>query len=162
MRFVNKIYMKTELPYNWQDLIEDANKYVDQEVEKVREDAKAKNLSEEEIEKLIRKVRAKAINAKSNVWAEAKKAFQNIIGCKCWYCEMEATRFDQPVDHFRPKNSVAECDGKHDGYWWLAFDWKNYRLACTFCNSLRRSEDTVGGKQDRFPLIDPSKRAWGP
>jgi hypothetical protein len=72
-------------------------------------------------------------------------------------------RSDNAVDHYRPKSRVAECP-KHPGYWWLAFDWTNYRFSCTFCNSLRRDDQTesLGGKKDRFPLRDESRRAFGP
>jgi hypothetical protein len=67
------------------------------------------------------------------------------------------------VDHFRPKNSVAECKG-HTGYWWLAFDWTNYRFSCTFCNTYgsRQARGTEGGKHNHFPLWDDSRRAWKP
>ncbi|NOY84350.1 MAG: hypothetical protein GXO96_05950, partial [Nitrospirae bacterium] len=47
-------------------------------------------------------------------------------------------------------------------YWWLAFDWENYRCACTLCNSRRNFEDTEGGKACKFPLIDPDTRAYLP
>lgn len=70
-----------------------------------------------------------------------------------------------PIDHFRPKNSVGEEDCEdHPGYWWLAFDWKNFRYSCTYCNSRRRDAetDTTGGKADRFPLRDEVKRCRTP
>ena len=75
---------------------------------------------------------------------------------KCWYCESKQDRSDKPVDHFRPKNSVVE-DAVHPGYYWLAFDWRNFRWSCTFCNSKRRDLEggTAGGKQDHFPIIPP-------
>ncbi|MEI6858501.1 MAG: hypothetical protein V5788_01705 [Shewanella sp.] len=53
-------------------------------------------------------------------------------------------------------------DQAHDGYWWLAFDWKNYRCACTFCNSRRNFEETQGGKACHFPLENPDIRAFTP
>ena len=82
---------------------------------------------------------------------------------KCWYCESIDDRSDNAVDHFRPKNRVAEAaDPGHSGYWWLAFDWRNYRFCCTFCNSYRKSAETAGGKQDHFPLLDETKRAKKP
>ena len=80
---------------------------------------------------------------------------------KCWYCEAEEIRSDMPVDHFRPKNKV-EDEKTHQGYWWLVFDWENYRCACTFCNSRRNFEETEGGKACYFPLVDPAKRAFAP
>ena len=34
-----------------------------------------------------------------------------------------------PIEHYRPKKSAREADGTtHDGYWWLAFDWQNFRI----------------------------------
>lgn len=64
-------------------------------------------------------------------------------------------RSDNPIDHFRPKNKVVECDG-HPGYWWLAFDWRNYRFTCTYCNSRRVNIETAGAKHDHFPLLQPA------
>ncbi len=69
------------------------------------------------------------------------------------------------VDHFRPKNRVSEEDcGNHHGYWWLAFDWRNFRFCCTYCNSRREdlTTGTMGGKADRFPLRDETKRCRTP
>jgi len=78
---------------------------------------------------------------------------------KCWYCEAIENRSDKAVDHFRPKGNVK--DTEHQGYWWLAFDWNNYRYSCTFCNSRRKDQKTgeTGGKSDYFPLIDEANRA---
>ena len=44
----------------------------------------------------------------------------------------------------------------------LAFDWENYRCACTYCNSRRVFEETEGGKACRFPIVDPATRAYSP
>src|SRR5262249_40696306 len=35
----------------------------------------------------------------------------------------------------------------------------NYRFSCTYCNSIRNSSETSGGKQDFFPLADERQRA---
>jgi len=105
--------------------------------------------------------RAKAINKLNRLWSELKELLREISNEKCWYCESIDDRSDNAVDHFRPKNSVVDAPG-HDGYWWLAFDWHNYRFACTFCNSARKSDETAGGKQDRFPLWVEAKRARKP
>jgi uncharacterized protein (TIGR02646 family) len=104
--------------------------------------------------------RAKVINAHSAVWSALKETLLGLSHGKCWYCESIDIRSDNAVDHFRPKNHVKECPDKdNEGYWWLAFKWENYRFSCTFCNSARRSATTAGGKQDRFPLVDETKRA---
>lgn len=99
--------------------------------------------------------------ASSNVWREFFDLLPEGLKRKCWYCEAEDIRSDMPVDHFRPKNRVEEDPG-HSGYWWLAFDWDNYRCACTYCNSKRNAEETQGGKGCRFPLKNPESRAFSP
>jgi hypothetical protein len=107
--------------------------------------------------------RSARVNAHADVWQDADlKAI--LLGAsydKCWYCESRQVRSDKAVDHFRPKNRVAECPD-HPGYWWMAFDLMNYRLSCTYCNSRRRdrANQTTGGKQDCFPLIDETHRAY--
>lgn len=102
--------------------------------------------------------RKKLISDNSALWGELKTALAALSHGKCWYCESKQIRSDNAVDHFRPKNRVADCE-EHEGYWWLAFDWRNYRFSCTYCNSRRISENTSGGKGDRFPLIDEVTRA---
>ena len=97
----------------------------------------------------------------SKVWRDFYNLLPDTFKKKCWYCEAEEIRSDMPVDHFRPKNKV-EDENQHDGYWWLAFDWKNYRCACTFCNSRRNFDETQGGKACRFPLENPEQRAFTP
>lgn len=103
--------------------------------------------------------RASTINHHQDLWKELKPLLEKLSHKKCWYCESAERRSDYAVDHFRPKNRVAETG--NDGYWWLAFDCTNYRLACTYCNSRRVDRDggTSGGKQDHFPLLDESSRA---
>lgn len=99
--------------------------------------------------------------ASSEIWRAFYDLLPESLKRKCWYCEAEEIRSDTPVDHFRPKNKVEE-DRVHDGYWWLAYDWENYRCACTFCNSRRNFEETEGGKACRFPLENPDRRAFTP
>ncbi|OEF54918.1 hypothetical protein [Enterovibrio norvegicus] len=99
--------------------------------------------------------------ASSKVWREFYKRLPENLKKKCWYCESEDIRADMPIDHFRPKNKVEE-ERKHDGYWWLAFDWENYRCACTLCNSRRNFEETQGGKACKFPLENSESRAFQP
>lgn len=81
----------------------------------------------------------------STVWSSLKETLSSISHGKCWYCESKEDRSDKDVDHFRPKSV----------YPWLAFDWNNYRFACTFCNR-RRGNDNIeggaGGKAAEFPL----------
>lgn len=107
--------------------------------------------------------RSELIDQNSSIWRDLRETLARLSNGKCWYCETKENRSDHVVDHFRPKNRVAECPN-HTGYWWLAFDVSNYRYSCTFCNSLRKSErhKVAGGKADHFPIVDESSRALGP
>lgn len=103
------------------------------------------------------------INSKSSIWSDLGAALGELSWEKCWYCESRETRSDMPIDHYRPKNQVTERSD-HPGYWWLAFEWTNYRYSCTYCNSRRldKQSGTAGGKQAQFPLIDEADRAMDP
>lgn len=107
--------------------------------------------------------RSQEVNRRSQIWQELKDTLRQISHNKCWYCESKEIRSDNAVDHFRPKNAVTECHG-HEGYWWLAFRWENYRFCCTFCNCRRINQMTNegGGKATHFPLRDETRRAHTP
>lgn len=100
----------------------------------------------------------------STVWRELKSGLADLFNDKCWYCEVAIPRSDNAVDHFRPKGRVSDAKHEHKGYRWLAFEKSNFRYSCTFCNSRRKDVDggTVGGKADRFPLLDENKRVYNP
>jgi hypothetical protein len=72
------------------------------------------------------------------------------LGNKCWYTEAELVGANLTIDHYRQK-----CDN-----WWLAFDVRNFRVACPFASSPKHNEEhgCAGGKGDNFPLIPPSVR----
>ncbi len=107
--------------------------------------------------------RAAEVRGRSQVWQDLKGTLRIVSHDKCWYCESVDVRSDNAVDHYRPKNAVAECSA-HGGYWWLAFKWENYRFCCTFCNCHRvdQSSGQGGGKADHFPLRDEARRAHTP
>ena len=102
--------------------------------------------------------RAGILRVNASLWAELKPLLAEVTSRKCWYCESREKRSDNAVDHFRPKNRVVERK-EHPGYWWLAFDWENYRYSCTFCNSKRAQISSEGGKHDHFPLLSEAHRA---
>lgn len=114
----------------------------------------------DEVKKCAAADRSKTITARADVWRDAGRVAASLSGNRCWYCDLSQVRSDMPVDHFRPKGRVAE-DPTHPGYWWLAFSWKNFRYACTFCNSRRIdvASGSDGGKQDHFPLLPGCQRA---
>jgi len=106
--------------------------------------------------------RREAIKKKPE-WQQLKDVFGDLLNNKCWYCESILKRSPTPIDHFRPKSNVKEAPD-HGGYWWLAYEWRNYRFACTHCNTFGTEEarGKPGGKQDHFPVRDESRRASGP
>ena len=161
MRFILQDEVCDHLPPDWDERVAEAKAYVEGEVAEARARAVAAGKSPSETEEIALEARHKAINAKSDVWHAAKDALRLASHGKCWYCESRQDRSDMPVDHFRPKNRVLEAPG-HPGYWWLAFDWRNYRYSCTYCNSKRRDIEggTEGGKRDHFPVIPPPPHAW--
>ena len=107
--------------------------------------------------------RPSIINRNSDIWSEIKPIFEGVFHSKCWYSESENPGCSKDMDHFRPKNEVAESP-EHPGYWWLAFDWKNYRFCCQFCNRLKADPSTkiIGGKSTYFPLLNPAARVSDP
>ncbi len=96
------------------------------------------------------------INRHRAVWTEPelKNWLRSLSHDKCWYSEAREKYSFYDVDHFRPKNQAKDLDGTiRPGYWWLAFDWKNYRLCGNIGNRPNTGEDgTIRGKADYFPL----------
>ena len=93
----------------------------------------------------------KAFLQRNSIWNDFKPILIRYFGEKCWYSECDLTGSFGDVDHFRPKlRSTAENNRAilDEGYWWLAYDYLNYRLSCEKCN--RPFGD--GGKRDCFPL----------
>lgn len=81
---------------------------------------------------------------------------------KCVWCEqLRPLSRELDVEHYRPKLRVSEWEGTPPvvsdvppaevpvgvGYWWLAFAWDNYSLACKTCNQT--------WKRNLFPVADP-------
>ncbi len=87
----------------------------------------------------------------NSIWSGFKWILKKTFGEKCWYseCSLEGSFID--VDHFRPKNKSTDDINRvilRDGYWWLAYDYSNYRLSCEKCNRNYNGS----GKSDHFPL----------
>lgn len=69
------------------------------------------------------------IDTKKALWGELKEWLLSLSHQKCWYSEAKDCFSNWEVEHFRPKTSAKDADGtQHEGYWWLAFDWRNYRI----------------------------------
>ena len=100
-------------------------------------------------------------------WNQLQPTMLGLSNNKCWYSEAPIGNGDFEVDHFRPKSSAKEkidyTDPKSksrvlkaNGYWWLAYEWSNYRLSGGLANKRRRDRlgdcEEVHGKGDYFPL----------
>jgi hypothetical protein len=95
-----------------------------------------------------------------SLWSEFKALFTDAQYGKCGYCESSVTGTQHgDVEHYRPKGSLQELpwdrarlgkekpnstsvDGRKldplcdEGYWWIAYEWSNYLLACAACNQV--------------------------
>ncbi|MFL0350526.1 HNH endonuclease family protein [Stenotrophomonas lactitubi] len=62
-------------------------------------------------------------------WDALKPWLLALSGGKCWFSEVRELYSHYDVEHFRPKKAAKALDGaERDGYWWLAFDYMNFRL----------------------------------
>lgn len=96
-------------------------------------------------------------------WNKWIPILSELTGGKCWYTESPANSNHWAIEHFRPKNRAIiqiATSGKNpcleDGYWWLAYNVENFRLAGSIVNLRRKDEfseeDIVLGKGNYFPL----------
>lgn len=87
---------------------------------------------------------------------------KGVASAKCAWCErIRDVSRELDVEHYRPKVAVTRWEGDPPavsdappkqvaigpGYWWLAFSWENYSLACKTCNQ--------GWKRNLFPVREP-------
>lgn len=84
--------------------------------------------------------RKRFIEAHAGLWREVKCNLLEMSHGKCWYSEARDDVADWHVDHFRPKTE----------YQWLAFDWRNFRIAGAIPNRK---------KSNHFPLPNGCRRA---
>ncbi|MBI4821158.1 MAG: hypothetical protein HY791_33165 [Deltaproteobacteria bacterium] len=101
-------------------------------------------------------LRAPAESDFRSLWAE----YKSILGPpKCGFCERPRDlKFELDVEHYRPKTLVTRWRAEPPidatepptqvpigpGYWWTAYAWSNWLLACSACNRL--------WKRNLFPL----------
>lgn len=92
--------------------------------------------------------RNKIIKDSAAHWGALKDWLFGLSHQKCWFSETRNVYNHNDVEHFRPKLEAKNQDGtQRDGYWWLAFDYMNYR-ACGNVGNRKK-----GGW---FPLCDGS------
>ncbi len=107
--------------------------------------------------------RSDYIDKNGDRWTALRGEFWRFGDHKCWYSEAPINEQCGQIEHFRPKKRLhgLEKGSQHTGYWWLAFDWENYRLSSQVCN-IRVTDYLSGkkvGKGSYFPLRDEAKRA---
>jgi hypothetical protein len=92
------------------------------------------------------------------LWQRYKRHFAVAQHGKCAFCEMSIVNHDSAIDHFAPKGEVWELSANveergHEredglpnirgrkaarkaltGYWWRAYEWRNYLVVCSVCN----------------------------
>jgi len=104
---------------------------------------KAKALSDQLDAATTKAERDKLIDDNSAVWGELKPWLLGFSKGKCWFSEARDTFNHWDVEHYRPKKVSKNLDGtdRGEGYWWLAFDWHNFRICGT---------SVIGRKEDSF------------
>lgn len=112
----------------------------------------------EQIENMPEQERKKFIRENTD-WNALQAIMFNLSESKCWYSESPPGAGDYEIDHYRPKNRSKQYDGtilRTDGYWWLAYNWRNYRLSGALINKRRKDRlsatEEIKGKGDYFPL----------
>ncbi len=81
-------------------------------------------------------------------WGALKEWLLALSAGKCWFSEVRELYSHYDVEHFRPKKEAKALDANvRDGYWWLAFDYMNFRV----CGNVGNRK-----KGGWFPLKDGS------
>ncbi|WP_162128421.1 HNH endonuclease family protein [Flavobacterium phycosphaerae] len=92
------------------------------------------------------------ITDNENLWGQLKQHFCDILRRKCWYSESINDFAHCHVDHFRPKaRAIDEQGNDQGGYWWLAFNWRNYRYSAPAGNVRKRDYFHVNANKATTP-----------
>ena len=111
------------------------------------------------------------IKQNSAAWGELKPWLLTRSQNKCWFSEARDYFSHWDVEHYRPKSAAKNADGtlRDDGYWWLAFDWHNFRICGNVGNRKKgvffplragthQATATNRNIDDEFPLLlDPTR-----
>jgi len=91
------------------------------------------------------------------IWGAFRASLLEHQSSKCAYCEQPVTTHPPPVEHYAPKSEVRKLEqptsrakrpyrvAHRTGYWWLAYEWSNWCVACSKCNS---------NKSCFFPVVE--------
>ncbi len=149
MRYIPLLENEENLPENWKS-----------KSDELLEELKAVDDCEK---------RKELIEKNKKHWGKLSDWLRELSSNKCWYTEAPINADYPEVDHYRPKKESLDKDKSkiHDGYWWLAFEWTNYRLCKPVPNRkkgayfpLRRNDRAATCPQDpindEYPLLlDP-------
>lgn len=115
-----------------------------------------------------REARNALIDANRKHWGDLKPWMLALSGGKCWFSETRDLYSHYDVEHFRPKKEARDLDGTvRDGYWWLAFNFMNFRVCGNVGNrkkggwfplqagSLCSSFDAPNEESESRYLLDP-------
>lgn len=113
--------------------------------------------------------RFEIIDKNHRIWGLLKETLKTMSYGKCWYSEARDIYSHYHVDHFRPKKKALDVNNVNQGgYWWLAFDWENYRLMGSVGNSKKGDYFPVKRHKAKlhtdpisdevYYLLDPSKK----
>ncbi|WP_428003019.1 hypothetical protein [Acidovorax sp.] len=76
-----------------------------------------------------REVRNGVIDNNREHWSALKPWLLALSHGKCWFSEVRELYSHYEVEHFRPKKQAKSLGGEeHDGYWWLTFNYMNFRV----------------------------------
>lgn len=96
--------------------------------------------------KATHEARVAYMKANSAIWRDLRAELVAHFGGKCWFTDAPEYVAKLDVEHFRPKAEALTRKGdSREGYWWLAFNWLNYRL----CGQIPNREN----KKCWFPLM---------
>ena len=81
-------------------------------------------------------LRNKIITDNGAHWGKLKPWLLALSHGKCWFSETKDYFSHYEVEHFRPKKVARDDENpgangeavERDGYWWLAFDYTNFRI----------------------------------
>ncbi|WP_421946381.1 hypothetical protein [Phaeodactylibacter xiamenensis] len=105
---------------------------------------KAENLLEKLENAGSKKERDEIIDKNGRYWKLFKEHLKKVSFKKCWYSDSINPASHYHVDHFRPKKKVVNFDKtERDGYWWLTFEFSNFRLAGSVPNTKKGSHFAV-------------------
>jgi uncharacterized protein (TIGR02646 family) len=130
---------------------------------------KAKDITDALIAANSDEERFEILDKNHRVWGLLKETLKTMSYGKCWYSEAREIYSHYHVDHFRPKKKALDTKNNDEGgYWWLAFDWKNYRLMGSVGNSkkgdyfpvkhhkAKKTSDPI--KDEIYYLLDPTNK----